>query len=305
MSQPSIPASPATAAWGSVAKGFLAAGGVVLIWTGFNIVSRMGGKSELTPFDLAAIRFGVSGSLLLPFALRRKFAATWLQLAVLAAFGGVGYGLQVYSGFSFAPASHAGILVNGGIPFATALLAWAALGYRPGRQALLGLVMAGSGIVLMGLWSLGGNFAGGRQWLGDTLFVGAAVSWAIFGLLMKRWHVRPLEATMGLACFSMLAYLPVYLLFLPKGISAVSSHFLLLQCAYQGIAAPIVAGLLYAYANLSIGPMRASLMLALVPGLSAMAAVPLLGEPLSALTISGVLLVSLGAILASSAPARR
>ncbi|MDD5296826.1 MAG: DMT family transporter [Rhodocyclaceae bacterium] len=284
-------------------KGFLAAAGVVLIWTGFNIVSRMGGKSALTPFDLAAMRFGVAGLLLLPFALKKKFAATWLQLAILAAFGGVGYCVQIYSGFAFAPASHAGILVNGKIPFATAVLAWAALGYRPGRQALWGLLMAGSGILLMGVWSLSGS--DGHQWIGDTLFVGAAVSWAVFGLLMKHWHVRPLEATMGVAFFSALAYLPVYLLFLPKGIAVVPTRFLLLQCFYQGMAAPIGAGLLYAYANLSIGPMRASLMLALVPGLSSLAAVPLLGEPLSAFTIGGVVLVSLGAVLAGSAPAKR
>lgn len=287
-----------------IIKGFLAAGGVVLVWSGFNIVSRMGGKSALTPFDLAAIRFGVSGLLLLPFALRREFAATWLQLATLAAFGGVAYGLQVYSGFSFAPVSHAGILVNGGIPFATVLLGWLVLNLRPAPRALFGLLLAGSGIILMGVLSLGDTFSGGRQWIGDTLFLGAALSWAIFGLLMKHWRIRPLEATIGLAGFSSLGYLPVYFLFLPKGIEAVPGDFLLLQCFYQGFAAPVVAGLMYAYANLHIGPMRASLMLALVPGLSAVAAVPLLGEALSLFAILGLILVTAGAVLASTAPKR-
>lgn len=286
-------------------RGFLAASGVVFVWTGFNIVSRMGGRSALTPFDLAAIRFGIAACVLLPFAFRREFGATWLQLAILAMFGGMGYGLLVYSGFAFAPVSHAGILVNGGIPFATVVLAWLALGQRPMPRALAGLLLAGSGILLMGILSLGAPSGGGQIWLGDTLFLTAALCWAIFGLLMKRWHVRPLDATMGLAFISSLIYLPIYLLFLPKGVADVPTQFLLLQCFYQGFAAPIVAGMLYAYANLNIGPMRASLMLALVPGFSAMAAVPLLGESLSALTIAGVILVTSGAVLASTSGVKK
>src|SRR5574340_277042 len=83
-------------------KGFAAAAAVVVVWSGFNIVSRLGGRSPLTPYDMAAVRFGFSGIVCLPFVLVRWRRLEWGRLAVLAAFGGVSYGLFVYSGFSLA-----------------------------------------------------------------------------------------------------------------------------------------------------------------------------------------------------------
>ena len=69
-------------------KGFAAAAAVVVVWSGFNIVSRLGGRSPLTPYDMAAIRFVFSGIVCLPFVLARWRRLAWQRLAVLAAFGG-------------------------------------------------------------------------------------------------------------------------------------------------------------------------------------------------------------------------
>ena len=64
----------------------------------------------------------------------------------------------------------------------------------------------------------------------------------------------------------------------------------------------MVASVCYAYATITIGPMKASLMLALVPGISAVAAVPFLGEELTLITVLGVLLVTGGAVLGTTNP---
>lgn len=282
-------------------KGFAAAAAVIVVWSGFNIVSRLGGRSALTPYDMAAIRFAVSGMVFLPLVTIRRHRLDWPRLVVLAAFGGLSYALLAYAGFSLAPAAHAGILVNGGIPFASALLAWLVLGHRPGLRSEFALLVAGLGIVLIGIDSLGRlTGASPHQWLGDTFFLFAAVCYASFGLMLKRWHISPLEATAGVAVISMALYLPVYLLFLPKAIATVPASLVLLQCVYQGILAASIAGLLFAYAIHNIGPQKATLMLALVPGLSAVAAVPLLGESLDLVTIAGVVLVTVGAVLGAT-----
>src|SRR5574340_1664304 len=282
-------------------KGFAAAAAVVVVWSGFNIVSRLGGRSPLTPFDMSAIRFGFSGIVCLPFVLVRWRRLDWPRLGVLAAFGGMSYGLFVYSGFSLAPAAHAGILVNGGIPFATALIAWLMLGRRPGIRSEFALLAAGVGIVLIGLHSFG-QFAGtpAHRWVGDVFFLLAATCYASFGLLLKQWQVSPLDATIGIAVISMACYTPVYLLFLPKAITTVPLAFVLWQGVYQGILAASIAGLLFAYAIHNIGPQRATLMLAMVPGISAVAAVPLLKESLDAVTLAGVVLVTIGAVLGAT-----
>lgn len=289
-----------------IAKGFAAAAIVVMFWSGFNIVSRLGGRSELTPFDMAAIRFGVSGLLFCPFFIWGRRTMTWLQSLILASTGGLGYALFVYAGFSLAPAAHAGILVNGGIPFATALISWAALGYRPGRRAVLSLLIAGFGIALIGIQSLSQDHGSVPfQWLGDLFYLCAATCFALFGLLLRKWRVPPWETAVGLGTVSMLLYLPIYVLFLPKGLATVAMPLILLQCLYQGVIAACAASLLYAYANQNIGPMKASLMLALVPGISALAAVPLLGEALGMTTLLGVILVTFGAVLGTTNQAAR
>ena len=287
-------------------KGYAAAALVVLCWSGFNIVSRLGGRSALTAFDLGALRFGVSALLLLPVLLRLRFAATPLQLLILSACGGLAYALLAYAGFSLAPAAHAGILVNGGIPFATLIIAWLALGVRPATQTLLAMALAGSGIALIGYEGYAHDApAAGPRWLGDLFFLAAAIAFAVFGLLLKRWRIRPIEAVVGVAVVSSLIYFPIYLLFLPKALAAVPLSTLLLQGVYQGIVAATLAGTLYAYANMTIGPMKASLMLALVPGISALAAVPLLGEELTLTTLAGVALVSAGAVLGTTQQAAK
>src|SRR3569832_813338 len=184
-------------------KGFSAAAVVVMIWSGFNIVSRLGGRSPLTPYDMVAIRFVVSGMAFLPFMLTRWNRLKWPRLAVLAAIGGTGYTLFIYSGYALAPAAHAGILVNGGIPFASALITWLILGHRPGIRTEFALLVAGLGIVLFGFHSLGQiSGAPAHQWVGDMFCLLAAISFASFVLLLKHWHVPPIEATVGVSVIS-------------------------------------------------------------------------------------------------------
>ena len=93
-------------------KGLIAGLLVVACWSGFNIVSRFGTKGLFTPYDLAAMRYGVSGLLGGLYFLRNAPFADWPRYLALSVFGGLGYGLFVYSGFSFAPSAHAGIFVN-------------------------------------------------------------------------------------------------------------------------------------------------------------------------------------------------
>jgi len=124
-------------------------------------------------------------------------------------------------------------------------------------------------------------------------------------MLLRRWRTNPWETTVALGTVSMLVYLPIYVLFLPKGLASVATPLILLQCLYQGVIAAAGASLLYAYANQNIGPMKASLMLALVPGISALAAVPLLGEALGMTTVLGVILVTCGAVLGTTNQAQR
>ena len=47
--------------------GYLAALATLLMWSGFSLISRMGGKSILTPYDIFALRLATASLVLLPF----------------------------------------------------------------------------------------------------------------------------------------------------------------------------------------------------------------------------------------------
>ena len=74
-------------------KGVAAAAVVVLCWSGFNIVSRFGSTGAFTPYDMAALRYAVSGTLALPFFIRDIPVAHYLRDLTLALFGVLGYAL--------------------------------------------------------------------------------------------------------------------------------------------------------------------------------------------------------------------
>jgi drug/metabolite transporter (DMT)-like permease len=278
------------------AKGLLAALAVVLFWSGFNIVSRLGATATFTPFDLAAIRFAVSGVIALPLFLRFVPRQDWLRHAVLALFGGMGYCLLAYSGFAFAPIAHAGVFINGGIAFWTIVIMAVMSGFRIPRHTVLALVLTTSGLLMIGKASLLANTRGG-EWIGDLLFLGAALTWAIFGLLLRRWQIRPQLGVLGVASFSALFYLPVYWLCLPGHLEQASWSAIALQGGYQGVVIAFLAAGLYSYAVQKVGAGEASMMLALVPAVSAIGGLMMLGEALGPSTIGGIVVVSVGALL--------
>jgi len=283
-------------------RGLLAALLVVVFWSGFNIVSRFGATASFTPFDIAAMRYGVSGTIALPFFLRYVPMRDWPRHAVLACVGGLAYGLCVYWGFAFAPSAHAGVFVNGGIPFWTIVIMAVTSGFRIARPTVVALLLSTAGLLLIGFESLLAS-AQGSEWIGDLLFLTAALAWAIFGLLMRRWQVKPQFGVLGIASFSALVFMPIYLLWLPSSIAAASWGEIALQCVYQGVIASMLAAGFYSYAVQKVGAGEASMMLALVPAFTAIGAYLILDEALGLTTIVGIVVVSIGALLGALPPA--
>lgn len=289
--------------------GYLAAAGTVAIWSGFILVSRLGGKTALTPYDVLALRLGTAALLLLPFAGSLPMAA-WrdTRLWILALAGGLLYGLLVYAGFKSAPAAHGAILLPGLQPFLIAAVAWTLTGARPGRARMLGLAGIGVGIACVATPYLIGNGPWSATTVeGDLLFLGASIVWAVYSVLAKQWGYSPWTLTRFVAFASAVLFLPIYGLWLPKALDAVPASMLVVQGLYQGIGPTIVAMLLFLKAVEILGPERTGAVIALVPVLAGVAAAPLLGEPLTGWLLAGLAFVSAGAFTAArpvSNPAR-
>jgi len=280
--------------------GYLAALGTVGIWTGFILISRMGGKSPLTAYDILALRLLAASILLLPFAAGLPKGA-WRdrKLWTLTLLAGVLYGLFVYNGFKLAPAVHASILLPGTLPFLIAACTWIMFGIHPPKERRWGLTAIGAGVACAAMPYL---IASAEHWsgsmiAGDLLFIASAITWALYTILARRWHYHPWALTRFVAFGSALVYLPIYLLCLPKQLGAAPMSQIIIQALYQGIGPTIVAMMLFLKAVSILGAERTGAMIALVPVLSGIAAVPLLGEPLNAWLATALVLVSLGAYL--------
>ena len=264
------------------------------VWTSFILISRMGGRSVLTPWDITALRFGTAALVLLPVAIvrgvRHYFTVRFLTLALL---GGIGYAALAYAGFQRAPASHGAVLLSGILPFWTAIATWLVLKEGMTRDRWIGLACIAVGIGSMAWAEFQQHASFG---LGEICFIAASACWGFYTALLKRWQVPPLEATMGVALMSALLFMPVYALFLHSGMALAGWGMILTQSLFQGILVVIVAMLTFIEAMRRLGPFTTGSFLALAPVLGATLAVPLLGEPLTISVVLGLVGVSVGAI---------
>ena len=89
------------------------------------------GGAALAPWDIAAIRFGVAGAILLPYLLKKGLAVDrlgWAGSAAIMVGGGAPVVLLSYCGLLFAPAAHAASLFTALIPLYVAIVAAVVLG---------------------------------------------------------------------------------------------------------------------------------------------------------------------------------
>ena len=274
----------------------------VSIWAGWSVITRLAVTTGLDAWDIAALRFGVAGLLLSPVVMRRGLALDrlgWLGLAAIIVGLGAPYALAAAGGLHFAPASDQGALNPGCMPMFVALIAAIVLRERFSRARKLGLslIMAGA-LVIVGRHAWSTAWSASRT-LGDALFLVAAFLSAGFTVVMLQATLDPLHAAALVATGSLVIYLPIYLAFFGTRLARLPLADLAVQALFQGVVVTIVSLLLYGRAVAILGASRGSAFGALVPALSALLAIPLLGEWPNETDWLGIVLISAGVYLAS------
>ena len=311
------------------AIGFAAAVITVLIWTSFIVIARASADPSrggtLSPFDIAFCRIVGAAVILLPWGawLVRRDRARGIGQASLfgfsplplhitlrvGLFGGLLYAVLAYQGFAFAPAAHASVLMPGSLPLWTTVLALALLGERITAARALGLGLIVAGALMVGGASLLRAFDGGQVWKGDVLFMLAAFCWSTYSVLARRYRLDAVRATIAVTAFAFAAYVPLYTLALathmvPGRLLAAPLTEVLFQATYQGWGSVVISGITFTRMIGYFGPVRSTMITALVPGLSALGAVLLLGEPLGWNLAAGLALVTVGIVFGVRAGAR-
>lgn len=317
-------AAPAPSKMSAATTARLSALAVLVIWISFILVARGSARGTLTALDITWLRFVFSGLVVLPFAwhFRRALIAgltvgfdadigsdlprgvALRRALALAYFGGLGYCLFAYHGFFHAPVAHAAVLLPGSLPLWSTLAAWLLLAERPTRQRWLGLVLILAGGAAVGGSGLAGALGEAGTWRGDVLFVVASMHWAVYGVLCRRWKVGALAATAAIAVLALVLVVPAYGLALwagavPSGLARASASEITFQAVYQGGLAMLVAGVAFTRFVTHYGPVRTTMFTAIVPPLAALAAVPVLGEPLAPAALLGLACVTAGLLVGS------
>ncbi len=274
-------------------KGYMYAVAAALIWSGFILVSRMGGVSELLAQDVIAIRYVTCASLLLPiWWFKYRFNLLNGRLIIASLVGGLAYALCTFKGFELTPASHAAILLPGLIPLLIIVLA---MFINKEKQTIAKWLAMG--LIAFGIFLLIGqqllNNGGLSQ--GHLLLSAGAFCWALFSILVARWSISPWQATVSLAVITCILYLPVYVFLLPKNISMNIWPDILLQAFYQGFLATIVQMFFYVRAVQVIGASAMGSIMAIVPVVSGISALFIFNEVATSELIVGLIMVSLGA----------
>ena len=274
----------------------------MLIYGGQFVASRFSLQQTLSPWDLAALRLGVAGVLSLPLAIRRGLPGAagigWRRAIILAITVGAPYTLILYSGLAVAPAIHGAVIIPGATPLFAAALAWVWLGEETAPKAILGLILILAGVAFVS-WPAIIDLTGDPTWSGDASFLVAGLLWAIYTVLVRRWRVRPLQAT-AMVWVLALPYIPIYLA-LDGGarLLAAPRGEVIFQAIYQGVGVSLVALLLYSRAIRTLGTESASVFMPLIPIFGALFAVPVLGEMPDRLQLAGMIMVTVGIALAA------
>ena len=295
--------------------GLIAAITTVLIWTSFIVIARASASHNLLPLDIGFLRILGASTVLLPWGWwlmrgpRQTGTATcsflglsplpWRITAVTGLFGGLLYAVLAYSGFFYAPALHASVLLPGSLPLWTSLLAMVILKDPISKNRAIGLACIVVGDVLVGGASLLKAFEGGEVWKGDVLFMSAAMCWGMYSVLVRRQGLNAIHATMAITAFACVTFVPIYgvsawMGWIPSHLATAPLSELWFQAMFQGVGSVAISGITFNMMIRHYGPVRSTMITALVPGLSALGALAVLGEPMQLNVLAGLALVTCG-----------
>jgi len=278
-------------------SGYLACTMVVCIWAFWLIVSRIGATSTLTIYDLAALRYGISALVALPFVIYFK---AWKNLpfqriVILTFLLGPLYILTVFSGFIFAPAAHGGVFMNGPVPIMTlilgAILLNTAIEYR--KFAGAALIIVSSAVLGFGA----SGFMLAQSWIGDLCFIFGGLCFAVFVTLSRLWNIKTLDIFFCGSVVNAVIYVPVWYFFLPSGFATTEISLVVLQSIYQGLLPNLVGLVFIAHASKTAGADVTAAFMAIVPGFGALLGVILLSEQMPLTSWGAIVGLTAGLLL--------
>jgi drug/metabolite transporter (DMT)-like permease len=251
---------------------------------------------DMTPLALGAWRYVVASLVLAPLALRdgssgalsrTGLRAAALPLAVMMVAGGILYPWLFLAALARTTAANTALLIALN-PVMTLLLS-PLVGERLGGARVLGGVLAFAGAILVISHGDLGELLALRIDAGDLLALAAAVCWATFNLASRLVVDRIPSSAVNFAVFASGA-VALFLLGLgedPVGQIAAATPAVLATIAAMAVVSSVMSGQLFLFGVRSAGVGRAVVFIYLVPVLTALLSISLLGEDVGTAQLVG------------------
>jgi drug/metabolite transporter (DMT)-like permease len=254
---------------------------------------------ELGPFELALVRFGLSGLLYAALLVRRRPRIPARDLAALAALGVVAVPVNqglFLTGLARSTPGHAALLYAL-TPIFVFVLARLGLGERATVAKLAGIALALAGVVVV--LAARGALAGARAVAGDLLILGAVVAWAVYAVAGKPYVERygVVAATGVSVLLGTAAYLPIGLALSNRAAFARLSPGAWAAIAYLVVLTSVVSYLLYYWALRRAEASRVAVWSNLQPVLTALLGWAVYGDRLTLPFVAGGAMVLAGVYL--------
>lgn len=273
----------------------------VLIFSGWFVVTRFTVTHQLRIWDVAALRFGAGAVLLAPVLFKQRLSvAAWLEGLLYAVLWGAPFVLLVAMGLKLTTAAQASSIVPALMPVMAGLMSWHATKRRPAGSTIWSYL-----VILIGLVALviSRPMTGGAiDPLGYGALMLAALTWAVYSVRFRASRLSALQSAALICFWSAVIFVPVYVGWDLSRLSQASSQEIVFQLVYQGVLMSGVALFAYNRAVAVLGAGAAAAMMALVPVLATLLAIPVLGEVPSLLGAAAIIVIALGVVVATRRP---
>jgi drug/metabolite transporter (DMT)-like permease len=255
----------------------------IVLWAGNVIVSRLSAHT-IGPEAITFYRLLLAVALMSAFVARpawRNRAVIWSHLGQFAILGFLA--MCLFQSLSYL-AAESTTATNMAVftaltPLLTMALSALMLGETPTTGTIGGGVLSLVGLIYLVSGGDPISLTRNGVHLGDPLMFIAALVYALYGVLLKRWSIPVVgwQSTYMQALFALMVMFPAFLA-TPAHLRALNAETLPL-IAYAGGLASVVLPFLWVRGVDILGPNRCALFMNLLPVLTAAGAIVLLGEP--------------------------
>lgn len=270
--------------------GLLAGLGMVMIWSGWIIISKWGLSRALTVWDVTGIRFLTAGIIMLIYAYLSRTSIKALftpSIIICSLCCGMFYVCASLIGLLMSDAANTGVIINGTLPIMCAAIIFAWKRGRLNTTQYIGISLILIANVLLFTSSGGATFSA-LLWL-----LLAAFAIAFYSVSMKIWNINIKTIMISVPLINAVFFIPIWF-FLPSNLSLAPLNEIVLQGFYQGIVVSIVALFCMTYSINKLGAVSAATIMALVPIVSVLLAMVFLEQQLSLQMAVSIIICSLG-----------